>query len=60
MQYLQGLSVHKMPRIDKSTETEKLTTTHQWLPEEGEKGKLGKYRVSSGSDGDVITCSNMF
>lgn len=49
-----------MPRIDKSTETEKLTTTDQWLPEEGEKGKLGKYRVSSGSDGDVITCSNMF
>ena len=49
MQYLQGLSVYKMPRIDKSIETEKLITTDQWLPEEGETGKLGSYRISSGS-----------
>lgn len=55
MQYLQGLSVYKMPRIDKSIETEKLITTDQWLPEEGETGKLGRYRISSGSDGNVLT-----
>ena len=55
MQYLQGLSVYKISRIDKSIETEKLITTGQWLPEEGEMGKLGRYRISSGSDGNVLT-----
>lgn len=41
-QYLKGMPVYKMSRIDKPIE-------------DGEKGKLGRYRVSFWSDGNVLT-----